>query len=138
MKKITLILGLFLYPVINYCQNWTTYSSDSKLKIEYTYANCHDEANGIHKENVFFKYTNLTQSKIEFDIEISAIYTNNEKEFEAKGDTPLYTIELSPNEIIEGSCIDKKRPLVILSKMLNTDASVLKNFTITINTKKQK
>lgn len=138
MKIMIFIFGLFLYPAINFSQNWVTYSSDSKLKIEYKYSNCNDKTNGIYKENILFKYTNLTQTVIEADISISAIYSNNGKEYESKGDTPQYKIELNPNEIIEGNCSDKKRPLVILSKILNTEASVLKNFTITINSVKTK
>ena len=138
MKKLFIFLGLFLLSFMSFSQSWKEYLSNKNLKIEYQYSNCNDDKNDIHQEKIFFRYTNLTENTIEINESISATYTNNGKEFQTKGDVPELIITLKPGEVLEGHCLEKTRTLVLFSKMLNTEASELKEFTITINNIKTK
>ena len=138
MKKLFIFLGLFLLSSMSFSQSWKEYSSDENLKIEYQYSYCNDDKNDIHQEKIFFRYTNMTENTLEVNESISATYTSNGKELQTKGDVPELIITLKPHEVIEGNCLDKNKTLVLFSKMLNIEASKLKNFTITINNIKTK
>jgi len=42
-----------------------------------------------------------------------------------------FTIELAPNQKIEGSCLDKTKALYIVEKMLSTNSTALTKFELT-------
>ncbi|MBI5217899.1 MAG: hypothetical protein HY958_03100 [Bacteroidia bacterium] len=133
MKHLFLFLGFFVMPIIAFNQNWIPYSSNDKLKIEYMYSDCYDKTNGINRQNVLLRYTNFTNTTLEITLTITTTYTKNDKEFQTQGDKPKLTVTLLPGQSLEGDCLQKNRTLVLFSKMLDTGASVLKNFTIEIN-----
>ncbi len=122
-----------MLPIIVLSQNWISYSSDDKLKIEYCYADCHDKANGINQQKVLLRYSNLTDSTIEINLTITTIYAVNGKEFQTHGDNPKLQLTLLPHQLLEGDCKQKNRVFGFYSKMLDMEASELKNFTIIIN-----
>ena len=95
--------------------NWTTYYSDSEIKIEYQYTNC-EYPERFNQEFVILKITNLTNSDInvrwynESWYDKKCINCSNEKSDEA-----FSKVYLKANEEVLGNCIDQNS-LRIFSK----------------------
>ena len=95
--------------------NWTTYYSDSEIKIEYQYTNC-EYPERFNQEFVILKITNLTNN----DINVSWY---NESWYDKKcincsdekSDEDFNKVYLKANEKVLGNCIDQNS-LRIFSK----------------------
>ena len=95
--------------------NWTTYYSDSEVKIEYQYTNC-EYPERFNQEFVILKITNLTNN----DINVSWY---NESWYDKKcincsdekSDEDFNKVYLNANEEVLGNCIDQNS-LRIFSK----------------------
>ena len=131
--KIIISFCINFLPLITFSQEWLPYSSNEKLQIDYKYMTCNDDANGIHQEKVLFKYTNLTENSLDVSLSITSSYINNGKEYSTKPDVKIINLILSPGQVLEGTCQEKNKALFLFSKMIDTEASALKNFTIIIN-----
>ena len=95
--------------------NWTTYYSDSEIKIEYQYTNC-EYPERFNQEFVILKITNLTNN----DINVSWY---NESWYDKKcincsdkkSDEDFNKVYVKANEKVLGNCIDQNS-LRIFSK----------------------
>ena len=95
--------------------NWTTYYSDSEIKIEYQYDNC-EYPERFNQEFVILKITNLTNN--DFNVswyneswyDKKCINCSDEKSDEA-----FNKVYLKSNEEVLGNCIDQNS-LRIFSK----------------------
>ena len=95
--------------------NWTTYYSDSEIKIEYQYTNC-EYPERFNQEFVILKITNLTNN----DINVSWY---NESWYDKKcincsdekSDEDFNKVYLKANEEVLGNCFDQNS-LRIFSK----------------------
>ena len=87
--------------------NWTTYYSDSEIKIEYQYTNC-EYPERFNQEFVILKITNLTNSDVNVSwyneswYDKKCINCSNEKSDEA-----FSKVYLKANEEVLGNCIDQ-------------------------------
>lgn len=95
--------------------NWTTYYSDSEIKIEYQYTNC-EYPERFNQEFVILKITNLTNNVINVSwyneswYDKKCINCSDEKSDEA-----FNKVYLKANEEVLGNCIDQNS-LRIFSK----------------------
>ena len=95
--------------------NWTTYYSDSEIKIEYQYTNC-EYPERFNQEFVILKITNLTNNDINVSwyneswYDKKCINCSDEKSDEA-----FNKVYLKANEKVLGNCIDQNS-LRIFSK----------------------
>ena len=95
--------------------NWTTYYSDSEIKIEYQYTNC-EYPERFNQEFVILKITNLTNNDINVSwyneswYDKKCINCSDEKSDEA-----FNKVYIEANEEVLGNCIDQNS-LRIFSK----------------------
>lgn len=124
----TLSLGIFATAYSAFGQSeWTSLFKDQKISIEYTYDDCHRPADGIHKQNVHLRFTNLTASAQNISYQKKVSYNN--KPAADPGVENTFTVTLKPGEVLEGSCSQKDNRLAIFVKMLDgTSQSVMTAF----------
>lgn len=105
--------------------DWTSYFKNQQVEIQYQYAPCHDEHNGIHQQKVFLRFVNLSNQKetISFTKELQF---SNGKTGTAEG--KLFSVQLNAHETKEGNCEEKDNTLFLFSKQLNFAATELKKF----------
>ena len=104
---------------------WTSYFKTPQLEIQYRYADCHDNANGIHQQKVLLRFINLTGKNAEVSFTKSLEF-NNGKQNNAEGKT--YTVLLSAGETKEAACEEHSPALYIFSKQLNFKSTALEKF----------
>lgn len=124
----TLFFGFFTFVLSAFGQSdWTTFYSNSIVSIEYRYDDCHRPEDGIHKQNIHLKFTNLSNKSVTVGYQKSTSYNNIPA---AKpGAENTFTISLKPREVLEGNCGLKDKRLYIFVKMLDgTSQSVLTAF----------
>ncbi len=107
---------------------WKNHSRTAELEINYRYAECHDDANGIHKSLVLLQFVNLTNKQLSVSYNKQAWYNDVCKGCENTPES-LMGIRLAPNETKIGSCEDKQtKALYIFDKMLHVKANTLQKF----------
>lgn len=123
-----LFLGVFAFAFNASGQNdWATFYNDNVVSIDYRYDDCHRPEDGIHKQNVHLKFSNLTNQRVVVSYQKSTSYNN--KPAATSGAENTFTVTLKPGEILEGSCGLKDKRLYIFVKMLDgTSSSVLTAF----------
>jgi hypothetical protein len=124
----TLFLGVFATAFSAFGQgDWTSLFNNQNVSIEYRYDDCHRPEDGIHKQNVHLKFTNLTGSTQLVSYQKKVSYNN--KPAAATSAENTFTITLKPGEVMEGSCSLKDNRLAIFVKMLDgTSQSVMSSF----------
>lgn len=124
----SLCIGVFVTAFSAMGQNdWASFYNDNIVAIEYRYDDCHRVDDGIHKQNIHLKFTNLTQGKVSVNYQKSTSYNN--KPAAQPGAENTFTVSLKPGEVLEGSCGLKDKRLYIFVKMLDgTSQSVLSAF----------
>lgn len=105
--------------------NWQTYKTTPEVDVLYRTEQCHDEANGIHRENILLKFVNKTDKKVTVSWQLESYY-NNACATCGK-DEYKFTLTLEPNAAVEGNCSSVGHDLRIFVKHL--DLPNHKNFT---------
>jgi hypothetical protein len=125
---LTLSLGVLATAFAAFGQgDWTSLFKDQKVSIDYKYNDCHRPEDGIHKQNVHLRFTNLTGSSQQISYQKKVSYNN--KPAAAPSPENTFTITLKPGEVMEGSCSLKDNRLAIFVKMLDgTSQSVMSSF----------
>ena len=129
LKILPLVLfGVLFFSFTTFAQGeWTTYYTDKQVTIQYKYNDCHRPEDGIHKQEVHLKFSNLTNETIAVKYQKQASYNN--KPAVSNGNENTYTVTLKPGEVLEGNCGLKDKRLYIFAKMLDgTSQSVLTDF----------
>ena len=131
MRQILLLAMLLsvkgLYSQSN---NWEIVYQSSALNIYSNYTECHDVANGIHKEKVLLKFENLTNQDLELSYSREMWYDDRCLGCEENASEYTYTINLSPYESKAGDCATKDKTWYIFSKFLNRKTAELSRFEI--------
>jgi len=112
---LVILMFVSINSIAGSLSNWTTYYSDSEIKIEYQYTNC-EYPERFNQEFVILKITNLTNN----DINVSWY---NESWYDKKcincsdekSDEDFNKVYLKANEKVLGNCIDQNS-LRIFSK----------------------
>ena len=95
--------------------NWTTYYSDSEVKIEYQYTNC-EYPERFNQEFVILKITNLTNNDINVSWYNESWYDKKCLNCsDEKSDEAFNKVYLKANEEVLGNCFDQNS-LRIFSK----------------------
>jgi hypothetical protein len=125
---LTLYIGVFATAFAAFGQgDWTSLHNDGKVAIEYRYSDCHRPEDGIHKQNVHFRFTNLTAATQQISYQKKVSYNN--KPAAAPSAENTFAVTLKPAEVLEGSCSLKDNRLAIFVKMLDgTSQSVMTSF----------
>lgn len=125
MKQLLIFCGAVLFSTSLFAaDDWTNYYTDNLVTIQYKYADCHDEHNGIHQQNVWFRFINKSAKSLQLTFSKELSYSN-----QPVSTTDLaYKVQLAPNESKEGSCNAKDKSLYIFSKHLNMQGTELKSF----------
>lgn len=112
------LLALFSYFVIqSHISGWQTYKSTPQVDVMYKMEQCHDEVNSIHREYVILKFVNKTNNKIKL--------TWNMERYDATGcgtcgnDEYKYSLELDPNQTVEGNCATQDNKTTVFVKHLD-------------------
>lgn len=96
---------------------WQTYKTLPQVDIMYKMEQCHDEVNGMHREYAILKFVNKTNNKLKL--------TWNLERYEGTScstcgkDEYNYSLELNPNETIEGNCVTQDRLTTVFVKHLD-------------------
>lgn len=81
---------------------WQPYKTTAELDVFYRAEQCHDEANGIHREYILLKFVNKTEKEMDvaWNLESysdNACTTCNNAEYK-------YSIHLKPGQTLEADC----------------------------------
>lgn len=97
--------------------DWQTYKTTPEVNVFYRTEQCHDEANGIHRENILLKFVNKTDKKVTVFWQLES-YTNNECNTCGK-DEYKFSLVLNPKASVEGNCSSVGHDLKIFVKHLD-------------------
>lgn len=107
---------------------WKNHYRSSELEINYSYADCHDNINNVHKRLVILQFVNLTGNKIAVSYDKQMWYGDRCTGCD-RSPEHQFTVTLEPHQTMVGSCEDKKnKALYIVEKMLDVKSSALTRF----------
>lgn len=133
MKKVIgALFSIFFTTFIMAQDGWTEYYSSAGIKVMYRYADCHDDANGIHQQKVLLRFENTTNSNIGLTFSRVSDYGNNSNISEAACE-----LNIASHSFLEGDCSSKNKCLFFFAKHLNMDGRKLRGFEL-INIKTSK
>ena len=97
--------------------NWQTYKTTPEVDVFYRAEQCHDAANGTHREYILLKFVNKTDKKVQVSWQLESYQDNvcttcNKDEYK-------YSIDLAPNQTLEADCSSAARELKIFVKHLD-------------------
>ncbi len=102
--------------------DWVSYIDNQEFKIEYRFIDCDPEV-GFDHEAVILKLENKTSAILDFDWQIH-IYRNNDCKTCAHPIEYARTIQLAPNEVIEGTCDrNTNKQLKVFSRFIDSNYS---------------
>ena len=125
MKYILLTALTTFFCASAIAEDWKPYFKNNQIEIQYRYADCNDEANGIHQQKVLLKFVNLTNEKTEISFSKELNYNSSAP---ASSDIKNFTLLLNPGGTKEGICSEKDKSFFIFSKQLNFKSTELKKF----------
>lgn len=124
---LTVLLGVLSAALAFAQSDWTNYYEDAAASIDYKYQDCHRPEDGIFKQEIHLRLSNLTQSAVTISYQKKTAY--NGKPAPEPGPENTFTVTLRPGEVLEGDCLLKNKGLYIFVKMLDgTSKSVLTAF----------
>jgi hypothetical protein len=127
--KLFTVLSMCFFTSSLFANDWQVYLANEKVKIFYKYADCHDEANGLHQEKVLFKYENLTDKNLSLNFNRVPVYSKSSR----PADVFNYTLQLAAKQSVSADCATKDKSLIAFSKHLEKpDARQLQSFTLSI------
>lgn len=122
MKKIITILLVLGLSLNTYSQSWEKIFSNDKVLVETSEIECNPNNKLYPYKYLVLKYTNLTDSEIDFNFNIRLWYNDKERKFtkndEADEDFNR-TIKLAENSSKQGSCTDKSETFKVFYKHTN-------------------
>lgn len=121
--KVLLWLTLLSITAVTKAADWKEYYSNGMVKVFYTTRQCHDNANGIHQEKIFFKFQNTGSQKAL--ITFTKALTYNGKTIKPEGEN---RIVLNAGETREATCAEKDKSYFIMVKHLDMNGRVLDHF----------
>lgn len=125
---LTTVAAVFMQAALAQ-DSWQSYSKTSEMEINYRYAECHDNANGIHKSIVLLQFVNLTGNHLSVSFDKKLWYDSGKCFGCDNSPEQHFGLRLSPNQTLTGSCDDKKTTsLFIFDKMLEVKSSKLVKF----------
>ena len=128
MKLITLFCIFFMASNLM-ANDWQVYFANDNIKVYYKYAECHDNANGLHQEKVLFKYENLTDKNLSLNFNRVPVYSKSSR----PADVFNYTLQLAAKQSVSADCATKDKSLIAFSRHLEKpDARQLQSFTLSI------
>lgn len=125
MKLFLTAITCLLYSSV-FSTDWTTYFKNEKVEIQYQYADCHDEHNGIHQQKIFLRFVNLSNQKEEVSFTKELTFSNGRT---STADGKTFIVLLNANEEKTGECSNKEdNALFLFSKQLNFTSTELRKF----------
>lgn len=129
MKKFALVnVLIFSFFLVN-SQNWEVINETSDYKIEKKTVECNDDYNGIYKEFVFLKFSNLTQDQLTINYRLELYYDDVCRSCNNSAENNSVLV-LEPSSSVEGSCDSRDRRVKIFSKFLNYSKAELTDFNV--------
>lgn len=124
---ITLLVAAFA-GVASAQEAWKNHSRTAELEINYSYTECHDVQNDVHKSIIVLQLVNLTDKQISVSYNQHLYYDGKCRGCDNQPEQ-TFSFRLAPNETMTGSCENRKvKGLYIFDKMLNVKASELDKF----------
>lgn len=116
MKQILLLaVALCSVALCKAADDWKLYFSNESIAIYYTYADCHDDTNGIHRQKILYRLVNKTDSKVEVSFTKLLHYTNSAP---TEGDGKSHIV-LDKAQQVEGDCASRNSALHTFVKHLD-------------------
>lgn len=106
--------------------DWEPFFENASLRIDYKYANCDIDSQGIHREQVYLQFANKTDESVVINWDMELHY--GDKCFNCESDNPEMkcSIDLAPNQVISGSCKEVNTPyLVLFSRHLDFESPMV-------------
>ena len=105
------------------------YFENNQIRITQQPEDCHDEANGTHRQYIFLQFENLTDKPIIVSFKKELWYNEQCTTCEKTSAEHLMNISLAPKETKAGSCEKREPAFSVFSKMLDkTTNSALTTF----------
>lgn len=129
MKKLKLLMLFMLTTLFSFSQNWKQIDTQSGILTEQSLQEYHDNQNDVHQEFYVFKFTNTTNSVIEFSYKI--IVNGQVYDIESQSN-----LTINPGESITGVA---NQQLSLFHKFLPNvngvilSQTIINGFTIQIN-----
>ncbi len=129
MKSFFLVTLFFTVLNIQAKEPHSVYFENNQIRITQQTEDCHDEANGTHRQYIFLRFENLTDKPLAVSFKKELWYNEQCTTCEKTSDEHLMKVSLAPKEIIAGSCEKSERAFSVFSKMLDkTTNSTLTKF----------
>ncbi len=84
-------------------KSWTSLVSKKGVDVQYKYAECHDNKNDVHKENVLLRFKNSNQESVTVEWDHLLWYDGKCKTC-GKGDEYHFKLDLEAGETQKGTC----------------------------------
>ncbi len=129
MKRILfslLILAALIKPGVAQ-EAWQNHFRNTEVEINYRSLECHDEINGIRKKLVVFQFVNLTGKSLSVSFDKQMWYGDKCTGCD-RSPEQQFTVKLTPNQTLAGSCEDKTKALYIVEKMIGAKSAALTKF----------
>ncbi len=139
-NKLLLLLPVFL-PLFAFSQggaskvrsnDWQDLYEQNGYKIEYCYQVCDLKEDGIVKEEVYLRVSNLTNETLNISWDLELLYGDRCYNCQGENEELKIAFVLAPNESITGSCgDDNEHHLRLFSRFINGEAdSKLSDFNL--------
>ena len=116
MKQILLLaVALLAVTISKAADEWKLYYQNESIAIYYAYSDCHDAANGLHQQKIFYRLVNKTDKSIELSFTKELSYTNS-KPIISDG---LNKVVLTKGQQVEGDCSTRNNALYTFVKQLD-------------------
>jgi len=138
MKNFFLIIFFFAAINTQAKEPSSVYFENSQIRITQHTEDCHDEANGTHRQYIFLQFENLIDKPIAVSFKKELWYNEQCTTCEKTSTEHLMNVSLSAKETKTGSCEKREPAYSVFSKMLDktTNSSLtsfeLKNIQISI------
>jgi hypothetical protein len=138
MKIFFLIAFFFASLNIQAKEPSLVYFENNQIRITQYAEDCHDEANGTHRQYIFLQFENLIDKPIAVSFKKELWYNEQCTTCEKKSAEHLMSVSLLAKETKTGSCEKREPAFSVFSKMLDktTNSSLttfeLKNIQISI------
>lgn len=112
--------------------NWAVLKIEGPLKIEVKKFDCLNPNSGIDKQEIYLKFTNLSNQEIDFEWEYDLTYGDFCYNCDGNNSEMKQTFHLEPNSSIGGECgVRTREKLSMFVQFLNTpNDGVLTSYTI--------
>jgi len=129
MKSFFFIFFFFAALNVQAKEPRTIYFENNQIRITQQIEECHDEANGTHRQYIFLQFENLTDKSIAVSFKKELWYNEQCTTCEKNSAEHLMNISLASKETKVGNCEKRETAYSVFSKMLDkTTNSALTKF----------